>query len=133
MIKVLFLLIVFSCEDNKKNDNTSIPFEIYMNAEYDTDCSCYVIDYPNEAESSYTSVHYLTEPITRVWWYSDDTYTFIYWGRPYTYPIIVNSTYSSEYGIGQQMIYLYQDHIGDTLSVYGCIDDNCKGVRFRIE
>ena len=37
--------------------------------------------------------------------------------------MIVNySTYKIDNGSGRQMIYLYRDFVGDTLSVNGCID-----------
>ena len=49
--------------------------------------------------------------------------------------MIVNySTYSRDDGSGKQMIYLYRDFVGDTLSVKGCVDvDVCKTVSFIVE
>ena len=36
-------------------------------------------------------------------------------------------------GLGQQMIYLYQDFIGDTLMVYGCTENNtCSSLNFIV-
>ena len=110
----------------------SIPLDLYMNAEYQDSTGYYIIDYPINSESSYTAVEYYTNPMTRVFWNSEDTYTFIYWGREFVYPIITNSTYSSEYGDGRQLIYLYKDHIGDTLSVDGCIKEGCKRLYFIV-
>jgi hypothetical protein len=68
-----------------------------------------------------------------VFWDSDDYYTFIYWGRETSYPIITNSTYSDEYGDGKQLIYLYKDFIDDTLSIYGCVSDECEGLSFIVK
>ena len=107
------------------------PLHLYMHN--DLDDGYYRFDYPNGNESSYTAVEYITEPITRVFWYSEDTFTFIYWGREMTYPIINNSTYSGADGNGRQLIYLYEDFIGDTLSVVGCIDDNCQSLEFIVD
>ena len=79
----------------------------------------YVFTYPVGRPSSYTSVLYQTEPMVRVFWYSDDMFTIIHWGREFHYPIINYSTYSDgEDGSGKQMIYIYPPHIGDTLEVF---------------
>ena len=40
-------------------------------------------------------------------------------------------------GQGQQLIYIYPPHIGDTLNVIGCIENVCEEtefiVRYRVE
>lgn len=135
---VICILLAFSCEatldkitGTEKENN--IEFDLYMNKEYSYEDEAYIIEYPIHLESSYISVEYITEPMTRVFWYSEDTYTFIYWGVETTYPIIANSTYSDGNGIGRQLIYLYQDHIGKTLSVTGCIGEYCNQVYFIIK
>ena len=116
---------------NNKLEEEPTPLHLYMNNDFDGEY--YRFDYPNGNESSYTAVEYITNPITRVFWYSDDTYTFIYWGREMTYPIIDNSTYSDADGNGRQLIYLYEDFIGDTLSVVGCIGDDCQSLEFIVD
>lgn len=115
------------------NDLTPTPLYLFMNKPVDVDTDYYVVDYPIQAESSYTSVEYITTPMTRVFWDSEDTFTFIYWGEEITQPIINYSTYSDGVdGSGKQMIYLYQDHIGDTLSVDGCVGLTCERLYFIV-
>ena len=92
----------------------------------------YRVKYPLGAESSYTAIHYNTEPITRVFWTSLDSFTFIYWGKEITEPIASNSTYSDGNGIGRQLVYLYQAHIGDTLDIIAHIDKP-KLIQFILE
>ena len=131
---VSVLILLYSCEENivssDTTENNTTFLNLYMNNPIED--GYYVFDYPNESESSYTSVLYQTEPIQRVFWYSEDTYTFIYWGREMTYPIINYSTYSDTEGDGKQLIYIYPPHIGDTLSVIGCIDELCKELEFIV-
>jgi len=47
--------------------------------------------------------------------------------------IIQYSTYTRTDGSGQQMIYLSENFIGDTLSVSGCINEYCNEVRFIVD
>ena len=72
----------------------------------------------NYSDSDYGTVKYFTEiPTTRVFWNSPDSF----WVGNYGYPIINYSTYSGSDGYGQQLFYIYESHIGDTLSIYGSI------------
>ena len=133
-LSILFMICLVSCtEPFSSVSSPDVGLELYMNNQYDEECGCYIVEYPTDSESHYTAVEYNTEPITRVFWDSDDYYTFIYWGRETSYPIITNSTYSDEYGDGRQLIYLYKDFIGDTLSVYGCVSDECESLTFVIK
>ena len=95
----------------------------------------YRVKYNLNKESDYCSVEYKTEPMTRVFWYSYDYYTMIYWGREYHYPIVQNSTYSSgEDGSGKKLVYLSKYSVGDTLEVMGYIDENnYKTIEFILE
>ena len=133
--KVSVLTLVLSCEEiitdsSTETENTTF-LNLYMDNQKEGDY--YIFDYPNGSESSYTSVLYQTNPIQRVFWFSEDTYTFIYWGREMTYPIITNSTYSDGNGDGKQMIYIYPPHIGDTLSIIGCLDGICEEIEFIVK
>ena len=143
MIRLLVLLFILlsACNnpieyftENDSGEEIETPTLIlYMNTEYQDSTGYYIVDYPDNNESSYMAVEYFTQPLTRVFWYSEDTYTFIYWGQELVYPIITNSTYSSNVGEGRQLIYLYQDHIGDTLSVDGCISNECVRLYFIVK
>jgi len=121
------LILVFSCEnvfdiDNSNNNTDTTTLDVYMELELDSN-GYYLFDYPNESNNSYTYVKYTTNPTTRIFWSSPDSFTIVHQGFPITEPIINYSTYSDENGNGQQMIYLYQEHIGDTLSVIGYYSD----------
>ena len=126
-----FLLIVISAllftgcntifSDSDDNTDTTT-LDVYMELEQDTN-GYYQFDYPNENNNSYTYVKYTTNPTTRIFWSSPDSFTIVHQGFPITEPIINYSTYSDENGNGQQMIYIYQEHIGDTLEVIGYYSD----------
>ena len=120
----------FTSPSSSSNNIETTPLYLYMNN--DTNGGYYIVDYPTQKQSHYTSVEYYTNPMTRVFWDSEDTFTFIYWGEPIVSPIINYSTYSDDEGGGKQMIYLYQDHIGDTLSVDGCIGETCERLYFIV-
>ena len=132
----IFLVSAIGCtepnESIKSDDEIIIPLTLSMNANQDGEF--YIFKYPRQSPSSYTSVEYKTDPITRVFWTSPDSFTFIYWGREFTEPIINYSTYSRSDGTGKQMIYLYEDFIGDTLTVEGCVyPNNCKSLSFIVQ
>jgi len=97
--------------------------ELYMNTNQDEN-GYYLVDYPDLSDNSYTAVYYKTSPYTRVYWTSPDSFTVYHWGEAITEPIINYSTYSSSDSTGQQMIYLYQEFINDTLTVVGYINEN---------
>lgn len=136
LFKLFFLTSIVFCGCNKldriSEEPVEIPLSLYMDLPKRD--GLYVFTYPVGRPSSYTSVLYQTEPMVRVFWYSDDMFTIIHWGREFHYPIINYSTYSDgEDGSGKQMIYIYPPHIGDTLEVTGCIDGNCESLQFLVE
>tara|TARA_A100001391_G_scaffold157691_1_gene116020 strand:+ start:48 stop:470 length:423 start_codon:yes stop_codon:yes gene_type:complete len=130
MYKLIILLtLLTSCGDldlmfNEPHVNEEHGFlELYMNTNQDEN-GYYLVDYPDWEDNSYTAVYYKTSPYTRVFWTSTDSFTVYHWGEAITEPIINYSTYSSSDSTGQQMIYLYQDFIYDTLTIVGYIDEN---------
>jgi len=135
---LLIALLIVGCDILTKNsdiptvlDTTTL--NIYMDLELDNN-GYYLFDYPNESNNSYTYVKYITNPITRIFWTSPDSFTIVHQGFPITNPIINYSTYSDDNGNGQQMIYVYQEHIGDTLEVIGVYSDNVwDSVKFIVE
>ena len=133
IILVLITLLLTSCDNNIMSPQTEEGhLSLHMNTETDEN-GFYIVDYPDWEDNSYTSVHYETLPYTRIFWTSDDTFTAEHWGQEIIEPIINFSTYANGDGIGQQMIYLYQDFIGDTLMVYGCTEnDVCSSLNFIV-
>ena len=128
MVKKIFITIIglltISCSDNLiMESNTNEMFlDLHMNTLFDN--GYYLVDYPNHEDNSYTSVQYKTLPDTRVFWTSVDSFTVYHWNQPITQPIINYSTYSNSDSTGQQMIYLNKDFIGDTLMIFGWVDEN---------
>ena len=119
---ILFLVLVFfmlSC------DNEDVPnfLELYLETPIDEN-GYYLVDYPDEEDDSYIFIKYRSLPLTRVFWTSPDSFTVYHMGFPVTEPIINYSTYTSQNSTGQQGIYLYQNFIGDTLTVIGYISDD---------
>tara|TARA_Y100001973_G_C5014518_1_gene240007 strand:+ start:220 stop:633 length:414 start_codon:yes stop_codon:yes gene_type:complete len=133
LILIFISLLVISCDDNFMSpQETNDYLNLQMNTTLDNN-GFYLIDYPDWEVHSYTSVQYETLPYTRVFWTSEDTFTAEHWGQEIIEPIINFSTYSDSDGLGQQMIYLYQDFIGDTLMVYGCTEnDTCSSLNFIV-
>ena len=140
-VQVIVILTFLGCSDYLITDdgnqviNNSEFLHLYMDLPQDSN-GYYWFNYPNGAESSYTSVEGFSNPMNRIFWGSDDTFTFIHWGEEITQPIINNSSYTSSDSTLKQLIYLYPPFIGDTLSIYGCLftDDSeiCKGLDFIV-
>ena len=129
-LKLLLILILVGCSDyNSEGEHSSL--SVYMDLKQEN--GFYIYDYPNGRTNSYTYVRYNTEPISRVFWSSPDSFTIIHQGFPITSPIINYSTYSNENGDGKQFIYLNPSMVNDTLEVQGCIDLNCDKVQFIIQ
>tara|TARA_Y100000004_G_C8947848_1_gene427120 strand:- start:1374 stop:1796 length:423 start_codon:yes stop_codon:yes gene_type:complete len=130
----VYALFIIGCESTiVSNDNSIDSIELDIYTEYEYADGYYRYTYPRDKQSSYGRVLYNTEPMTRVFWASDDFFTMIYWGQEFHYPVINYSTYSDEYGKGQQLFYVYEEHIGDTLDMYGCSGPICDEVSVIIQ
>ena len=129
-LRLLLILILFGCSDyNSEGEPSSL--SVYMDLNQEN--GFYIYDYPNGRTNSYTYVRYNTEPITRVFWTSIDSFTIIHQGFPITSPIINYSTYSNENGDGKQFIYIDPTMINDTLEVIGCVGDQCESLDLIIQ
>ena len=129
-IRFILLLLFIGCSDFNSEQEKESPLSTYM--ELPTENGYYLYNYPIGSPSSYTRVIYNTDEMTRVFWTSTDSFTFIYQGIPMTEPIINYSTYSDDDGHGQQLVYIYPPHIGDTLDIIGCVGDNCEMIKFIV-
>jgi|TARA_Y100000310_G_C20269893_1_gene617531 hypothetical protein len=135
MYWIIIFLIFSGCDVSYQNMVEPEPYvhlDVWMDIPKED--GEFIFDFPIGSESSYAHIKYQTEPMERVFWYSPDYYTMIYWGREYNYPIVVNSTYSDgETGIGTQLCYISKYHIGDTLDIIGCGTDMCDTTRFIVK
>jgi len=130
---LVIVLLLFSCNDNIFNDSEDpfIPLTLYMDREMDDDGN-YIVNFNT---FNYTDIFYQTEPTTRVFWDSPNTFTIYHMGIPITEPIICCSTYSDgDDGSGKQMIYINEDFIGDDVyTIIGCVGSNCQYLYFKVQ
>jgi hypothetical protein len=105
--------------------------ELYMN--HPIENNIYRINYPSGRSNSYTTVYVQSHPNVFIDWYSDDDFCVDFMNQNICESIIQYSTYTRTDGSGQQMIYLSENFIGDTLSVSGCINEYCNEVRFIVD
>ena len=132
---ILILVMLLGCGSSNPIKETYEPIPLELHMDLPMRDGYYRFDYPTNRPHSYTSVLYQTEPMTRVFWDSEDYFCILWMWDTICNPIINYSTYSDGVdGSGKQMIYLYQPFIGDTLMVKGCIDENnCKTMEFIVE
>tara|TARA_B100000315_G_scaffold254477_1_gene295627 strand:+ start:653 stop:1066 length:414 start_codon:yes stop_codon:yes gene_type:complete len=127
MKNIILLLFVVSCNNPIVSDDTyeppPTPFEVYMEVEQDNS-GYYHITYPQGSTSSYDRVYVKTIPTQRVFWNSPNTFDTYYQQQWFSTPIIQYSTYSSSDSIAQQLFYLYEQFIGDTLTIVGGLSEN---------
>ena len=124
-IFIIILILFIGCEMPGQSNEEYRPnfLVLYMDTELD-DNGYYLVDYPDDESDSYVFVKYRSLPMTRVYWTSLDSFTIYHMGFPVIEPIINYSTDTSDDSTGQQGIYLYQDFLGDTLSVTGYVSEN---------
>ena len=146
MIRLLMLVILVGCGNSQQNTEPLEPQEttpLILSMNLPKEDSYYVFDYPTNRPHTYTSVQYDTEPITRVFWTSPDSFTIVHQGFPITDPIINYSTYSRDDGSGKQMIYIDENSIGKTFTIYGCVEgdkgttkednfEGCTKLKFKV-
>ena len=132
----ILLLLFLGCDEVISSERNVIEDEpvlrITMNLPITSD-GFYLFDYPDNRPHTYTSVDYISSPMERVFWYSPDSFSVYHQYHYFSYPIINYSTYTRYDSTVKQMIYIYEPHINDTLSVIGCIQgDYCKEVFFIV-
>ena len=135
MYYIVLFIVLSGCDVAHQNELAPEPI-VSLNVWMDLpkDNGEYVFYYPTEKHSSYAHIKYQTNPMERVFWTSPDFFTIIHWGVESSYPVVNYSTYSDgETGLGTQLCYIYQDHIGDTLDIIGCGTDMCDTTRFIVK
>ena len=137
-ISYLLIFILIGCDyptDSEADLQEDLFLILYMN---DTkDGSLYLVDYPQkdcDRISFHTSVKYLTTPATKVFWTLPDGNTIYNQNSPITESTINYFTYSKDDGSGEQIIYLNENMLNDTLTVIGCLnEDYCKSLKFIVK
>jgi len=140
VVRLLLLLLLVGCGDYSVdeilgNEETPppTPFRLYMEYEEDEN-GYYHFTYPMGSNSSYGRVYCETLPTQRVYWTSPNSFNTYYQQQWFSTPIIQYSTYTSSDGIGQQLFYLYEVFIGDTLTIVGGLsEDNWDYVEIIID
>ena len=117
VLSVLILLLV-GCDNPLEPEFTFL--SIHLDSEKDSN-GYYHIDYNG---TTYEHVYYQTTPNQRVRWGSEDTFSIDWMFNTYEEPIINYSTYADQFGNGQQLFYLSEESIGDTLMIVGYINKN---------
>ena len=133
---VVIILLISGCENIhpklEPEDQDEPSLTLWMELPTNPD-GIYEFQYPTNKTSSYTSVHYETSPMGRVFWFSPDSFTIVFQGIPITQSVVNYSTYADgETGLGKQLIYIYPPHINDTLNIIGCIEDVCEKTKFIV-
>ena len=92
---------------------------------------------------NYTTVDYKTLPHRTINWESPDSFYVSHYGRIYPTSIINPQTVSRRDGTGRQTLYLNENMIGNTYTIYGCVqgeegttkEDNfvgCTKLKFKV-
>ena len=115
----ILCLLVTSCDNNPMSPEPHISYlDVYLSEGVDEN-GFHHIPYTG---STYHTVYYQTLPQERVFWSSPDEFSISWMWQEFEQPIINYSTYADEWGNGQQLMYVSQEHIGDTLMVFGYVN-----------
>ncbi len=138
MNRLWLILLLIGCDyptDSEADFHEDLFLILYMNNP--DDGSLYLVDYPQkdcDRISFHASVKYLTTPATRVFWTLPDGNTIYNQNFPITESTINYFTYSKDDGSGEEIIYLNENMLNDTLTVIGCLnEDYCKTLQFIVK
>jgi len=135
-LSLIFLLIGCDYPTDLESDfHEDLFIILYMNNP--DNGSLYLVDFPQkdcDRISFHASVKYLTTPATRVFWTLPDGNTIYNQNFPITESTINYFTYSKDDGSGEEIIYLNENMLNDTLTVIGCLnEDYCKTLKFIVK
>ena len=138
MKRLWLILLLIGCDyptDSEADFHEDLFLILYMNNP--DDGSLYLVNYPQkdcDRISFHASVKYLTTPATRVFWTLPDGNTIYNQNFPITESTINYFTYSKDDGSGEEIIYLNENMLNDTLTVIGCLnEDYCKTLQFIVK
>ena len=122
------LILVVSCGDydnilnSEEEESSPTPFHLWLEENMDEN-GFYHKTYPRGNASSYGRVYCETLPTQRVFWSSPNSFNTYHQQQWFSTPIIQYSTYTSNDGTTQQLYYLYEQFIGDTLTLVGGLSE----------
>ena len=125
---ILILMLVVSCGDydnilnSEEEESSPTPFHLWLEENMDEN-GFYHKTYPRGNVSSYGRVYCETLPTQRVFWSSPNSFNTYHQQQWFSTPIIQYSTYTSNDGTTQQLYYLYEQFIGDTLTLVGGLSE----------
>ena len=125
---ILILILVVSCGDydnilnSEEKESSPTPFHLWLEENMDEN-GFYHKTYPRGNASSYGRVYCETLPTQRVFWSSPNSFNTYHQQQWFSTPIIQYSTYTSNDGTTQQLYYLYEQFIGDTLTLVGGLSE----------
>ena len=118
---IFFMTMLIMLTGCTKEIPTLLDHDFEIDARLDADENGYYhIEYTG---TTYHSVYYQTMPNERVFWGSPDNFTTEWMWEEFETPIISYSTYADEWGNGQQLFYIDSESIGDTLMIYGYVNN----------
>ncbi len=117
LVYIFIYIFIVGCESNSFEPEFTF-LDVYLNDEKDEN-NYYHIDYIG---TPYHSVQYNTIPNERVFWGSPNDFDVDWMGQTFIEPVINYSTYADDLGNGQQMFYINDDMVGDTLVIYGYVN-----------
>jgi len=121
-------MLVVGCGDydnilnSEEEESEPTPFRLYLDEEMDGN-GFYHKTYPRGSGNSYGRIYCETIPTQRVFWSSPNTFDTYHQQQWFSTPIIQYSTYTSNEGTTQQLYYLYEQFIGDTLYLVGGLSE----------
>jgi len=125
---ILLGLLSVSCSDldNVLGEDTTesepTPFRLWLEEDMDEN-GFYHKTYPRGSSNSYGRIYCETLPTQRVFWSSPNEFQTYHQQQWFSTPIIQYSTYTSNEGTTQQLYYLYEQFIGDTLYLVGGLSE----------
>ena len=122
-LMAIVCLLLTSCE-NDFGPNIYEPeltfVDIYLEDDKDSNGYYHVQSNGN----AYHSVYCFSEPYKRIFWGTNNYFYVEDWlDNTYEEPIIQHSIYTDNYGEGQQIFSLSGASVGDTLMIYGYINE----------
>lgn len=121
MRKLLLILMLWGCTGPLEYSTFTNVYDLTLDSRLLVDNNGYShLEYSGE---KYFMFGFETQPLTRVFWSSPDSFSVVIQNQVITSPIVDFSSISDDDGKGSQGIFLSNDFVGDTLEIYGYISE----------